>query len=418
MQTDKNVLNLNTILATRPYPDSYTQEILNNIKLVNWSEHDPALPFGSYALEQQLWPGDIDLSEFFYDCCSIDEVVHKFFLKTKRVIRDIIATKEHYFSEFKTGEDMRYAINIGSLLNGVWFINRKNIVFQTRRFRKKKLISEAEYKTIMSIVRNKHPTQDDYDILFNLFRNHRVIRWTEDEILQGYKMLPGKLKFKFIDGLKQKSHIKIDVLAYINNRFIEVTNFFYLVLEKPNEKPYIINVGDNYTSDFFAKRIEEQLPIDIEKLFYSKYYFSAFKGVKRMWALARYFRDPYVVGLLEPFIAGRISLLYQLRSELETIITLLERVHNPPKNSIAHAIQEIKSRIAYVLEIHDKQAEYFILLNSYKQSEPKSNMELLKKISKMMKADINEYTIGYLKMKGLFPIPPKYLPKILSYASG
>jgi len=93
----------------------------------------------------------------------------------------------------------------------------------------------------MSIVRNKHPTQDEYDIIFNLFRNHRVIRWTEDEILQGYKMLPGKLKFKFIDGLKQKSHIKIDVLAYINNRFIEVTNFFYLVLES-NRLYYYYNL--------------------------------------------------------------------------------------------------------------------------------------------------------------------------------
>ena len=242
-----------------------------------------------------------------------------------------------------------------------------------------------------------------------------MIRWSSHEILQGYKNLPGGVICKFLDALKQKSHVKIDMIALINGKFIEVTNFFFLILEKPNEEPYIINFGAPYTEEFFIKRMES-LTVEIEKLFYSAYYFAPFKGTKRLWALSRHNKDAYMISLLEPFISGRISLLYQLKSEIDTIINVLERVNNIPEMAIYHQVQEIKSRIAYVLEIQDKQEIYYDLLNSYNLDSPRSlNIDVLKKVYDMMVKDINFYTIKYLHHVGLLPIPKKYLPSHLSY---
>ena len=167
----------------------------------------------------------------------------------------------------------------------------------------------------MQLQVKSHPTIDDYDVLYNLFREHKIIRWSDTDILRGYKILPLNKKITITEALSHKGHIKIDMITDINNKFIEMTNFLFLVEKKMDGKKYIINLKKNYSEEYLKKRSEKQLPEEIEKLFYSIYYYNPFKGAKRLWALARHYKDYAMIDKLKNFISGNISLLYQLNQK-------------------------------------------------------------------------------------------------------
>ncbi len=161
-------------------------------------------------------------------------------------------------------------------------------------------------------------------------------------------------------------------------------------------KKYIINLGKKYSDVDLTKRIEEQLPIEIQKLFFSSYYYNPFKGVKRLWALARHYKDYEMINKLKPFISGNISLLYQLKSELENIIVLLEKLNTPPLTGINNEIQEIKSKLVYVLEVGNDELSLDNLFNmATLENDRSTKIELLKKLKKYMVNHINYFTLEY-----------------------
>lgn len=410
-----------TLLSTRAYPESYTPQIINNIELLSFSD-EGATPFGSYIYKVQKYPGDIDLVEKFEDCCSIDDVVNKFAKRFQQIVKSIIKLKKHYMTEAKIGEDNRYEVGIheiGFLRRGSYYINdntKANLVEVANELLSNGLLPKEEYEIIMRIVNKDYPTVNDHDILYNLFREHKVLRWSDKEILDGYKILPGNIKITIREALKHKGHVKIDMITDINNKFIEMTNFLFLIENKPDGKKYAINLGKPYTQELIQKRIETELPKEIEKLFFSAYYYNPFKGVKRLWALARHYKDYTMIDKLKPFISGNISLLYQLKSELENIMVLLKKLKSPPKVGINNQIQEIKSRLVYVLEVGDDELYLDDLFNKATASNERyEKLELLGKLKKYMVAHINYFTMEFLHSIGIDSLRPPYVPNDPDY---
>jgi len=408
------------LLSIRSYPESYTPQIIKNIELLSFSD-EGAHPFGSYIYKIQKYPGDIDLVESFEECCSIKDVIKKFAKKLQKVVAKLVKMRKHYVTEIKAGEDLRYDINIGKLNEGIFFLanqKRDEIYNHTQLLFQKGLLNKNEIKIINAILnkKNRDLNQDDYDILYNLFREHKIIRWSDKEILQGYKILPGKKKITLQEALSMKGHVKIDMIVDINNKFTEMTNFLFLIVKKMDGKKYVINLGQKYTDDLIEKRIERELPIEIEKLFYSVYYYNPFKGVKRLWALARHYGDYTMIDKLKGFISGNISLLYQLKSEIENIIVLLKRLKTPPKVGINNQIQDIKSRLVYVLQISDDELMLDKLFNNaYETKNIGLKIELLNKIKKYMIVHINYFTMEFLNSVGIDQLKYPYILRNRAY---
>jgi len=120
LDVDKNI---NPFIKIKEL-DSYSRDMIQNIKLLTFFPKG-SMMMGSNTYAIQKYPGDIDLMETFYDCCTKEEVIDKYIKALKRVVYDIIHTPEHYLSEFKAGLDYRYNINIGTLSNGVWDRNEQ-----------------------------------------------------------------------------------------------------------------------------------------------------------------------------------------------------------------------------------------------------------------------------------------------------
>jgi len=407
-------MNIDTLLQARPFPDSYTPQVLQNIQLLSFKK-DNAVPFGSFIFKIQKFPGDIDLIETFEDCISIDDVIHKFKKKLIQVIKHIIDLKLHYMVEFKMGLDHRFIFDIGYLKDGIYHQNIDNIIENVSSLYDHDLLNDYDLSFIDQYL-YKNDTSS-YDMLFNFFRDKYIIRWSDQDILNGYKILIGNKKITIDEALRHKTYVKIDMITLINNRFVEITNFFILVYnDKSNNTQYAINFGEYIDPKFLREHIEETLPFEIEKLFYSDYYFSPFKGSKRMWSLSRHFHYNNIIQKLSGFISGNISFLYMLKSEVDTLINLLSKLKNPPMIHIFNQIQEIKSRLTYILEISDKEHQFDDMFNSINQYSSKDIIiHTLKHIKELFSHYINHFSLKYLKSVNLFPVPRYLLPKQLSY---
>jgi len=393
--------------------DSYPESIKKEIKLISFTKDRLATPFGSFIYRIQKYPGDIDLIESFEDCCDVQDVVTKFAKSLKKIVKNMIKQRTHYFSEFKAGLDKRFDIDIGEFKSGIYVPNRnlKNI---SQDLFYRELLTNEELD-IINFILNKvgsvNLNGDDYDIIFNILREHRILRWTSNEILQGYKLLLGGLKKSLINALAEHSDVKIDMISLINGRFIEVTNYLMLAyLDEGEVHPINLDIRlTNY--------IPIALPREIDKLYFSNMFYSPFKMVKRIFSLSRHNKDQVTLEKIIPFVSSNTSLLYQIKSELDTIILVLEIRKYPPKRSIFKQLDEMKLRLSTVLELSDEELELINgtldLTNNTKLKYEK--IELLKQLKKYIMPIINDETIRYLDKVGLNPPPSYLLPPEVKY---
>lgn len=425
-----------SIIGIRPYPQAYTREVLKNIKLVNFSDDDKAKPFGSYIYRVQQYPGDIDLIEEYRNTGTVDEVITKFKNKLVSIVKNIRDLKLHYMMEFKMGLDKFYDIDIGTLDRGIYTPNLESkivdgkripsIVEGLERLKRKQLISTEEVNEILSILYSGQILDgDDYDVIYDILREKRVLRWSDDDILAGKKKETDGSYITIEEALKYNTHVKIDMITKIEDKFVEITNFLFLItkvkIDNGEEREYIINFGRRYDKSFLKKRTEKDLPAEIEKLFFSYMNYNPFKGAKRMWALARHYKDYELLGRLKDLISGNISLLYMLKSEIGTMLRLLGRLiknkRSIPRESINKNIELIKERVGYVLNISTDRYHNFV--NKLNQALLTKNMkekyDILDSVEYLFKNIIDVNTISYLKTHGLSMIPRVYMPEDTKY---
>ena len=407
-------MEIQRYLDVRP-KDAYPQSVMNDIKLLSFFPNGLATPFGSYIYRMQKYPGDVDLIEVFKECCTVEKVVKDFTYSLKNIIKNIITTKYHYFSEFKAGLDNRYDINVGTLENGIYNIHPE-LQQRSLLLHNQNLLTIDQFNLVNKVIRKHNPNDtvkmsNAYDIIFNMFRDLRILRWTSNEILRGYKQHNGKT-FLLESALTDQTAVKIDMISLINGRFVEVTNYLMLAIEENNQLiPINIDIiKGNYPPI--------GLPPEIEKLYFSNIYYSSFKVIKRMYALSRHLKDLTVLNNIIPFVSSNMSLLYQLKSEIETILRILEIVKQPPIDVINLQLDEMKNRFASIIEINNEQLmdilkSIDLSLNTW---DIDSKIQILEKINKLMiKPIINLNTIKYLESVGYNPPPSHLLPKIHKY---
>lgn len=357
----------------------------------------------------QKYAGDIDVMQKIVGS-SVEEVIYQF----TKSIKDIVShlDKSHIFSEFKAGIDKSYDIDIGYLQNGLYHPNP--LLIDTLRVKHNAgLFTSKEYQSIitsLSFIKTVQLNSIIYDFIHELIRNKKTLRWTKEEILQGYKMISTG-KYFLEEALKDKTVIKIDLIAYIDKKFIEITNVVLLGY-KNGKKLTPINAPDT-KFDF-----PEVLKKDIEKLYYSDKFYSPLKACKRIFSLIRITKDYQDLIKVTKLIRGEISLLYQIKADLETLITVLEKSNIDLISQVHYVLQNIKNRLNYVLEY--PQENIVQLSNDINQLSKITNVENLidgiKTLKNIIKEDIEVLTISRMDEMLFNPFPEEYLPNISTYS--
>lgn len=398
--------------------------VIKDIRLVSLPG-DEVAPFGSYINRIADYFGDIDVIQLFTGCCTIDEVGKKSAKAIQTMVKAIGKEKSHYFSEFKAGFDCCYHFDVGKLVEGEYRIS-SILKDRTEKLHQLGMLTDVEYKIVMKVVRKKFKTGDDYDAVFNLYRDRFLLRWTEKEVLQGYKMLQTG-KYTLERAVLDKTAVKIDMITVNSGgKFIEVTNFMALGLKKKS-KFVPINID-------LKNLTPEDLPIVIEELYYSNFHYKPFKIVKRAFAYLKFARGQlekgvnltkyslakinleYVDKLLVSYaeiLKSTVNILYTINSELDAMKLVLERVNNPPKKRIQQRLNQLKEPISNVLEIDKKDLNGIMsMVDGVIKNTTADTIDVLMKTFKEI---INFWTMTYFNQLGLNPPPQAILPEVLTY---
>jgi len=329
-------------LLKKRNPIAYTDDEKKTIDLLSLKD---ALvnPIGSFTFEVQKYPSDIDIDQFIEIKYSNDyDLIRKF----KELIINILSDKNTYFSDFKAGLDLRFP--------------------------------------------------NDRDKL--------IVRWTPEEIIAGFKILPGNINLNLLDAMETISPVKLDIIRYVDDRFIEASTFFWLTKKRDGEIEFI-NRPDNYEELF-----EVTLKNEVKK-YSSPETFKIFKAVKRMWSLARLKGDIETLKKLQPIIISNLSLLSQINADLETITFLYEKGYNVQESKLKKAIELMIKKISTIADIHLNQDElYNHLLNIITNKDIEDKIHSLEYLHEYLLDIINKETVEYMTLNHLLPINSNYLP--------
>ncbi len=407
------------LLYTKP-KESYPESVNKEIHLISFYPkgipEGSVKPFGSYIYRMQKYAGDVDILETYHPYKKEITIIQQFIKSLKKIVNNLKNEKDHYFSEFKAGFDHEFDFSVGDLKDGIYYPNPELLNILQDRV-KRKLITKDEYNYI-NIILNKlndlpfSKKSMAYDLIYDIIREKRILRWTKKEILQGYKMIRGIDKYTLAEALRDDTIVKIDLIVLINNKFVEVTNIVSLAYKDKNGDLIPINIDDKKLHSI------EGLQKEVEKLYYSNKFYSPLKMCKRMYSVCRQAKNYTYLENLGKILRGDISLLYQIKSEIDAFIILLERLNRPPLKEINRQMDEIKGRLNYVLDITNDQIIHISNeIDRIRQiTNKKEKLEELKKYNKELKYIIEDLTINKMNIVHINPPPDLFLPAERQYA--
>ena len=164
------------------------------------------------------------------------------------------------------------------------------------------------FKAIFNIIKTS-PNVVISDFKLGLDEKGESMRWDFSDIMKGEK---NGISFK--KALKMDSIIKLDIIIYINGRFIEISDVFNIYLNGKSNM--------NYSKEEVIK----ELTNDYKELVNDGNYF---KSLKRMYSIIKLNDDKDVrLNLLVDYFNQPIGLLYRCKSDLETINIILHYKKN------------------------------------------------------------------------------------------
>jgi len=156
--------------------------------------------------------------------------------------------------------------------------------------------------------------------------NGSPLRWDYSEIQSGVNN-----GVSFDKAIQQKGIIKLDIISYINGRFVEITEVYNV---KINGKSNM-----DYTNEEVIKSITTDYKDEVKKL-------NFMKALKKMYSISKLInnKDP-LLNILVSYFNSPIGLLYRCKADLETILTILSYNKFELKD-IIESLQTLKEQIS------------------------------------------------------------------------
>jgi len=327
------------LLQTRAF-SSLSLDTVNAIKMITLDPRYPPNIVGSFKYVVHEYPADIDMFESYQSCCGFKEAIKDISQKFKDIAQRIKNENDVYLGDFKAGHDIRYKANIGYIRNlKLAGYNPPYIRGSILRMHEEGLYTADEASELLSKV-IEHPTLQEYSDLESAIRKKYIVRWTLDELLAGFKLLPLGLKLTLEEAIGHRSVIKIDVWLYLNQRYIEMTNWYMLTYK--DSQGVIKNLSvkpEKYESSLLKDLYHYNDPA------INKY----MKLAKRLWLYAVLKKNRQLMISLYPLFGSGASKMYQIVGEIETIKSILEKVKKASLETIISNIEDWKTRLGTVM---------------------------------------------------------------------
>ena len=416
-QSNKKTKNKNeeTFITKYKNPNSFSKRTKNLINLV--TAKNDINPVGSQKFKVHRYPGDIDLFEPVKYCCNFEDAMKFIIRDIKKIASEIKREKYVFLGDFKAGIDSRYELSIGSInkYNKVIDYNEEIIKKEIKSLEDRKLITKKQREEILKELPPNSKINSKLWYKFEkYYRKFNIIRWKLDELIKGKKNIgfgAGIKELTLREALTHDSIVKIDIWAQINEKYIEITNFFLLAYTDKKGNETVINIELNNYYESLIKDIKHYYEV-------GKY----MKASKRAWALGTNIVDNKLLKRLYPLYSSSIGMLYQLSAEIETLIMIFEDVElsNLPLEQMINQIDDFKMRITMIFDLDLNEPKLFKLiediLNDYDKNKKKIKLsKLINNLNILMNeidVVVENETLKFLKKAKLTKLP-NYFDKLL-----
>jgi hypothetical protein len=188
---------------------------------------------------------------------------------------------------------------------------------------------------------DKDPTLFITDFKCGHDKDGEPLRWNKFNMAKGYKIMNNGEKISFQSALLLKGDTKLDVVKNLDGIFTEFSDNYY------------IKLGNNSNFDP-AETENENMKHSLEQSFHDYYYEqnNLFKGLKRSFS---YFlfdgekKNSATLIKLMDFFNSPVGKIYQAKSNIATIVLLIENVSKFREPSVADVkknIQIVKTKLA------------------------------------------------------------------------
>ncbi len=252
-------------------PNSLSNDIVKIIRLV--STLPDTKPVGSFLYRIQKYPGDIDMMEQIIKMGSREDAGNLLDKDMRKIMFRLKTRPDVYFADFKAGIDPIFKIDIGRMKNfrSIVGYNRERIMSKINQIYRHNYLDRPEYDYLRSLIVPK-PSLADWANLKDAIRRKYVLRWTPSEIIQGFKRLPNNRVKLFSKAIAEDSISKIDVWAWLNDKYVEITDYFIT---------YFIPKGKNKTVKIFPSQPEFEYAMKHDATqFFSPFFYNPMKSVK------------------------------------------------------------------------------------------------------------------------------------------
>ncbi|AIW01919.1 MAG: hypothetical protein ASQ68_gp29 [Yellowstone Lake virophage 6] len=191
------------------------------------------------------------------------------------------------------------------------------------------------YKTLDSKASYSYIT----DFKCGLNTDGEALKWTKQEILKNKKELIDGSFITLDEAIQEKSTIKIDVVSYINNTFIEISENYYIKMG---------NISNFDINDFDEQKIISNIhQSEKEEVKDNNYN----KALKRHFSWNVILNKNKVIGRkmkrMVEFFNSSVGILNKARADLDVLILLLETNKPVKLEQLLTAIDNIKFNTSY-----------------------------------------------------------------------
>lgn len=199
-------------------------------------------------------------------------------------------------------------------------------------------------------------------------KNGVALRWTMDDLKKGYNK-----GVSFQKALMMESTIKLDVVADLDGRFLEITTVY--------------DFGNNYV-EISDNEFINNLIADYKEQMRNKNYF---KALKRQFLIMKVKKEKQkLIKLFIDYFNQPVGLLYRLKSDLETTLLVMNKF----------PIADVKNNLDYIKE----QISSFEITNYLIDIKKRTKTEIKKIIEKQLAAvqnELNRDVLNFIKQNKL-----------------
>lgn len=355
---------------------------------------------GSYKYVIHEYPVDIDMfEETRLSDVSERIVCRKIARRFKVIAQKIRKRRLTYLADFKAGEDDRF---VCPYIGSFDVSDASPVGYEPDRIRewiRNADISDRERKIwFKKVVDN--PDYPQYIALYDLLHDRRVVRWSLSEIEKGRKILTGGRLYTLEEAVASRSVVKMDLWAWIDHRFVEISNWYRIRFRKiPGGRWIDLTKTLPVYEDSLRRNIREYFTPRFKK---------NFKMAKRVWMYAAHTNDIPLMKLLFPLFRSDASRLGQMKGEIDVIVAMIDRLADPPlahiRDQVDHFNEVISTITQNVISSREKKKIFCQIGRIDTDTSIPALRDVLLSISEVIEKYIQRYVYAFLKQRNIFTI--------------